>query len=39
MIVARDVRVQRGRREVVHGVSLDVAAGTWVSIVGPNGAG
>jgi iron complex transport system ATP-binding protein len=31
--------VSRGRREVVHGVSLDVAAGSWVSVVGPNGAG
>ncbi len=39
MIVVRDLRVSRGRREVVHGVSLDVARGTWVSIVGPNGAG
>jgi len=39
MIDAREVRVSRGRREVVHGVSLRVEAGSWVSIVGPNGAG
>jgi iron complex transport system ATP-binding protein len=39
MISARDVRVQRGRREVVHGVSLSVPRGSWVSVVGPNGAG
>jgi iron complex transport system ATP-binding protein len=39
MIDARDVRVSRGRREVVHSVSLQVEAGSWVSVVGPNGAG
>jgi ABC-type cobalamin/Fe3+-siderophores transport system ATPase subunit len=39
MIEIRDLRVTRGKREVVHGVSLDVPAGSWVSIVGPNGAG
>jgi iron complex transport system ATP-binding protein len=39
MIDARDVRVSRGRREVVHGVSLHVPPGAWVSVVGPNGAG
>jgi iron complex transport system ATP-binding protein len=39
MIAARDVRVRRGRQEVVHGVSLTVPRGSWVSVVGPNGAG
>jgi iron complex transport system ATP-binding protein len=39
VIDAREVRVSRGRREVVHGVSLQVSAGSWVSVVGPNGAG
>ena len=39
MIVARDLRVARGRQEVVHGVSLEVPAGAWLSVVGPNGAG
>ena len=39
MIVARDLRVTRGRQEVVHGVSLEVPAGSWLSVVGPNGAG
>jgi iron complex transport system ATP-binding protein len=27
------------KREVLHGVALDLAAGQWTSIVGPNGAG
>jgi cobalamin transport system ATP-binding protein len=39
MIGVRDLRVPRGRREVVHGVSLTVEMGTWLSVVGPNGAG
>jgi iron complex transport system ATP-binding protein len=39
MIDARDVRVSRGKREVVHGVSLHVPLSAWVSVVGPNGAG
>jgi iron complex transport system ATP-binding protein len=39
MIVARDLRVARGRQEVVHGVTLEVPAGAWLSVVGPNGAG
>ena len=39
MIFARDLRVTRGRQEVVHGVSLEVPAGAWLSVVGPNGAG
>ena len=39
MIEVRGLRVSRGRREVVHGVELQVDRGSWVSIVGPNGAG
>jgi iron complex transport system ATP-binding protein len=27
------------KQQVLHGVSLDIAAGQWTSIVGPNGAG
>jgi iron complex transport system ATP-binding protein len=36
---AQDVRVALGGREVLHGVSLRMAAGRWTSVVGPNGAG
>ncbi|MCZ8292962.1 MAG: ABC transporter ATP-binding protein [Hylemonella sp.] len=40
---AEAIEVQLGhgpaRAPVLHGVSLDIAAGRWTSIVGPNGAG
>ncbi len=40
---AEAIEVQLGhgpaRTPVLHGVSLDIAAGRWTSIVGPNGAG
>ncbi len=39
MIEVRELRVSRGRREVVHGVGLHIERGSWVSVVGPNGAG
>jgi iron complex transport system ATP-binding protein len=39
VIEVQELRVSRGRREVVHGVSLQVERGSWVSVVGPNGAG
>jgi iron complex transport system ATP-binding protein len=39
MIDVRDLWVARGRRAVVHGVSLQVERGSWTSVVGPNGAG
>lgn len=42
-ISAHSIRASLGngpaKREVLHGVSLDIAAGQWTSIVGPNGAG
>jgi ABC-2 type transport system ATP-binding protein len=34
-----DVRAERGRREVLHGVSLRIGAGDIYGVVGPNGAG
>jgi iron complex transport system ATP-binding protein len=36
---ARDVAVELGGAPVLTGVSLDVPAGTWLTVVGPNGAG
>jgi iron complex transport system ATP-binding protein len=36
---ARDVGVVLGGTPIVTGVSLDVPAGTWLTVVGPNGAG
>jgi iron complex transport system ATP-binding protein len=36
---ARDVGVALGGTPIVIGVSLDVPAGTWLTVVGPNGAG
>jgi cobalamin transport system ATP-binding protein len=39
VITAHDVRVVRGRQEVVHGVSLVAETGSWLTLVGPNGAG
>jgi sn-glycerol 3-phosphate transport system ATP-binding protein len=38
-IVLRNVRKSYGRQEVVHGVSLDVAAGEFIVILGPSGCG
>jgi ABC-type branched-subunit amino acid transport system ATPase component len=39
MLALADVRSGYGRMEVLHGVSLDLAAGALAAIVGPNGAG
>ena len=36
---ARSLRVEVGRREVLHGVDLEVAAGDVVALLGRNGAG
>jgi cobalamin transport system ATP-binding protein len=38
-ISVRSVAVTLDHTEIVHGVSLDSAAGEWVTIIGPNGAG
>jgi branched-chain amino acid transport system ATP-binding protein len=39
MLALRDLRVSYGAIEVVHGISLDVAAGECVALIGANGAG
>lgn len=38
-VTCRDLRVTRDRTPVLHGIDLDVPAGSWVSLVGPNGSG
>lgn len=39
LIRTRGLTVRRGRTEVLHGVDLDVAAGSFAAIIGANGAG
>jgi len=39
LLRVRDVRISYGRVPAVHGVSLEVAAGTIAAVVGANGAG
>jgi branched-chain amino acid transport system ATP-binding protein len=39
MLAIKDVSAGYGRLEILHKVSLDVAAGEIVGIIGPNGAG
>lgn len=39
MLEVRDLTVSYGEALAVDRVSLDVAAGEWVSLIGPNGAG
>ena len=39
LLEVRDLHVAYGKVEAVRGISLDVASGTIVSVIGPNGAG
>ncbi len=38
-ILARSLRVERGGREVLHGISLEVARGSVTGLLGPSGSG
>lgn len=38
-IEARDLRVERGKRGVLHGLSFDVPRGALVGLLGPSGSG
>ncbi|MFB9719029.1 ABC transporter ATP-binding protein [Planobispora longispora] len=38
-VAVRDLRVRRGRREVLHGISFDVPRGTVLGLIGPSGCG
>ena len=39
IVQARNLAVRRGRSEILHGIDLDIAAGSLTAIVGANGAG
>ena len=38
-LTAEDIRAGYGAGDIIHGVSVQVAAGTVASVVGPNGSG
>jgi len=38
-VQVRDLRVRRGRREVLHGISLEVPRGSLTGLLGPSGSG
>ncbi|MCB2044226.1 MAG: ATP-binding cassette domain-containing protein, partial [Rhodoferax sp.] len=39
LLKVTDLRAGYGRAEVLHGLSLDAAKGSVVTVIGPNGAG
>lgn len=38
-ILVRDLRVRRGQREVIHGLSVTIPTGTLTGLLGPSGCG
>jgi ABC-type multidrug transport system ATPase subunit len=38
-VTVRNLRVSRGRREVLHGLSFDVQRGSVTGLIGPSGCG
>ena len=39
LLSGRNLRVRRDRSDILHGVSVEIAAGEIVTLVGPNGSG
>ena len=38
-VTAKDLRVNRGRKEILHGLDLNLESGTITGLLGPSGCG